>query len=101
MTARLWAFYTEAVATDKTAYRPGARHVVIILAMGEDIATARALGLQRCEANGWMAIDIKRQKEAGNPASDFPEGPLRQAGLDALENGVALISYKDEIPPHS
>jgi hypothetical protein len=93
----LYILSANAVAQQPTGFRPGARHALLIFltAPDEDIARQRAkdVALKR----HWLAVEVKRIKQLGDPDLIKDESVRSTAEL-ALENGDAIIIFKDEIP---
>ena len=101
MDDRLFMLLMEGVAESASAYRPGARHALMIFATGPDIDGAQSRAVEFVHSKGWTFVEPRRAKEVGRDIETIADDTLRSAAESALARGSALIVYQDEIRPNS
>ena len=99
MNDRLFMLLMEGVAGSAPAYRPGARHALMIFATGPDLDAAQSKALEFVSSKGWTLVEPRRAKEVGGDIETIADDTLRSAAETALARGSALIIYQDEIRP--
>jgi len=92
-------YLAEGVAADAAGYRPGARHAMLILVRGDASASLDGAAEGIAQASGWRYITLKKAAELDCDLASIEKGSLRSAVDYALEQGQALVVYRDEIPP--
>lgn len=86
----------DAVAQKQTGYRPGARRALMVFLTAPDEDAARQKARHVIEKRHWLEGRIKRLRQLSDP--DLIEDDiLRSAAETALQNGDAIVVYKDEI----
>lgn len=98
MNDRLFMHLMEAVAESAAAYRPGARHSLMVFATGTDACAAQSSALEFVASKGWTLVERRRAKEIDWDTESIADDTLRSAANSAIERGCALIVYQDEIP---
>lgn len=94
----LFCFTAEAVAQETTGFRPGARHALLLWITASDEKEARIRSVDAIEEKGWLLPQIKRGKQVNDPEL-IADGVLREAAERALETGVSIVVYTDEVHP--
>ena len=89
----------EGVVESAPAYRPGARHALMIFAIGPDLSAAQFKAIEFVSSKGWTMVEARRAKEIGRDTNAIADDTLRSAAESALAHGSALVVYKDEISP--
>jgi hypothetical protein len=98
MNDRLFMHLIEAVAESAAAYRPGARHALMVFATGPDADAAQLSAMGFVASKGWALVEPRRAKEINWDTESIADDTLRSAANSALERGCALVVYRDEIP---
>jgi len=101
VTDQLYIFLAEAIATEATDKRPGARHALMLYASGSTLDWARGRATKHADDAGWLHVEVKREKELNRDTSLIAEPTLRTAADAAVARGSAIVIYGNEIPTHS
>jgi hypothetical protein len=98
MKDRLFMHLMEAVAESAAAFRPGARHALMVFATGPDADAAQLSAVEFVVSKGWALVEPRRAKEIDWDTESIADDTLRSAADSARERGGALVVYQDEIP---
>ena len=93
-----WLFMltAQAVAQNQTGYRAGARHALMVFVTAPDENSARQNARDAISKNHWLEGEVMRIKQLSDP--DLIEDDILRASAEwALEQGDAIVVYKDEI----
>ena len=101
VTDQLYIFLAEAIATEATGKRPGARHALMLYASGSTIDWARSRATKHADEAGWLHVEVKREKESNRDTGLIDDPTSRMAADAALARGSAIVIYGNEIPTHS
>ncbi|MEP2235704.1 MAG: hypothetical protein ABJM58_08140 [Alteripontixanthobacter sp.] len=101
MADQLYIFLAEAIATEATDRRPGARHALMLYASGSFTDDARERATEHASEAGWLHVEVKREKEMNRDTRLISDPTLRAAAKAALARGSAFVIYGSEIPTHS
>lgn len=101
VTDQLYIFLAEAIATEATDKRPGARHALMLYASGSTMDCARGRATKHADEAGWLHVEVKREKELNRDTGLIADPTLRTAADAALARGSAVVIYGNEIPTHS
>lgn len=90
-------FAARAVANDSTKYRAGARHALMLYAIGTDVVSARSVAISGAECRGWNFVEVQREKEIDADPAVIDDDVLRFAAEEALADGSSLVVYSKEL----
>ncbi|MEM9796899.1 MAG: hypothetical protein AAF919_10430 [Pseudomonadota bacterium] len=97
--SELFIFLSQGIAGPESAYRPGARHALILFATGDDMDDAQGHALAATDEHGWHHVEIARAKSLGDGPGGIDDPALRSSGEAAMEDGAAVVVYNDEMEP--
>lgn len=101
MANQLYIFLAEAIATEATDKRPGARHAMMLYASGSTPDDARERATKHASEAGWLHVEVKREKKMNRDTSLISDPTLRAAAKAALARGSPVVIYGSEIPTDS
>lgn len=93
-------FSAHGVAAAASGYRAGARHALMLFATGASVNDARTEAIAGAAGNGWMLVEIKREKELDGETALIDDDVLRSAAEVAITDGSSVVVYAQEIPPN-
>lgn len=97
----LYIFSAQAVVSESSRFRVGARHPLIIYATEQDIDAAQLKAVEFAENKGWSFIEVQRRKQIDDDTSLIDDEINRAAAQDASKRGCGIVVYRDEIPANS
>jgi hypothetical protein len=101
MTVHIFVFLGRATATKATKHRPGARHAVMLVGTGPDIASARSTAVTGAIGKGWESVELRREKQLDANHSAIGDDVIRNAVENAILNGHSIVVYRDELSADS
>ncbi|MEM8571590.1 MAG: hypothetical protein AAGG56_11865 [Pseudomonadota bacterium] len=93
----IYVFLAQAIAADGSEYRPGARHAMIVYVSAHSTELARSRVIEKINSAGWMETMILSGGAVSNAAMEGRHPVLQEAFDGAVESGVAIIIYREEL----
>ena len=97
MTDDIYIFLAEAVAGSTGAYRPGARHALILYVTAASTETAHEKAVDETTRAGWQHARIIRGGAVVRTLDEERHPVMQEAMEGARRTGAAMVVYTQEI----
>ncbi|MEM6972030.1 MAG: hypothetical protein AAF577_04420 [Pseudomonadota bacterium] len=94
---QLHMFLAEGVASQTTGCRPGARHALMLFAVGSDMPLAQSAALTGAEGAGWSLLEIKKRTPIASGPIAIADPNLSNAAESAVAEGFGMVVYTTEL----